>query len=117
MSLKKSTPVMVEYESAPLLKNGEAKRLFGIEVELTEDTEGIVTIEHETDKRKINAYQNAGTLFNMDTLNFNSVSFNTSLKKKCSMRAYERNFDYVTVRITQQSDRDFGIVSYALVYA
>ena len=116
VSLKKSTPVMVEYESAPLLKNGEAKRLFGIEVELTEDTEGVVTIEHETDKRKINAYQNAGTLFNMDTLNFNSVSFNTSLKKKCSMRAYERNFDYVTVRISHSASAPFGLIGYSLSY-
>ncbi len=117
VSLKKSTPVLVEYESAPLLKNREAKRLCGISVELTDDTEGIVAVEYETDKRVQKDDQSAGALFNMDAFDFNSVSFNTSLKKKCYQRAYERNFDYVTVKISHSASAPFGLVSYAVCYA
>ncbi len=114
--LKKSTPVLAEYKSAPLLKNGEAKRLCGISVEVTDDTEGIVEIEYETDKRVQKACQGAGTLFNMDALDFNAVSFNTSLKKKFTLRAFERSFDYVTLKISHSASAPFGLIGYSLSY-
>ena len=115
--LKKTTPVLAEYETAPLLKSGEAKRLYGIDIELTDDTEGVILIEHETNNHKSSSTQNTGALLDMNVLDFNGLTFNTSLKKKCFVRAFERNFDYVTVKIKHVSNGAFGLISYAVRYA
>ena len=117
LTAKKSTPVCVEYESAPLLRDGEAARLYGIEVELTKETEGIVTVEHETDKHRSVSCENNGQAFDFDRLDFNLLSFNTSLKKKISLRAFERNFDYVTGKIKHSESTAFGLVGYSVSYA
>jgi hypothetical protein len=117
LTAKKSTPVCVEYESAPLLRDGEATRLYGIEIELTKESEGTVSVEHETDKHKCLFSKNNAQAFHLDSLDFNSLSFNTSLKKKISLRTFERNFDYVAIKIKHSENCDFGLVGYSVSYA
>ena len=107
--LEIKVPVSVEYESAPLLRNEEYKYLYEICVDLTKESEGVVTLEYETDKIKRQSDLEYEKNLDFNSFDFNGLSFNSSLKKSHKVRTFERNFEYVILRIKHQNDSDFGL--------
>ncbi|MBR2024173.1 MAG: hypothetical protein IKA02_00005, partial [Clostridia bacterium] len=114
--LEKETPVSVEYVSAPLLTEENDMFLYEIGVDLTEDSSGIVFVEYETDKTKKSTEIEWGKNLNFDDFDFGKFIFNSSLKKSQSFYTFERNFQYVILKIKHESNEEFGLVGYNLVY-
>ncbi len=117
LRLKKSTPVSVEYESAPLLRKGEARYLYGIEIELTGDSEGLVSVEYETDRTEGKSDIYTDRKFDLNRFAFSELSFNASLKKSHYIRTFERGFDYVVLKIKHDEACEVGLKKYGLIYA
>ena len=115
MVLEKEVPIEVEYASAPLLRDRQASFLYEIEVDLTKESGGIVTLEYETDKISVRGEMEYGQDLNFDKFDFGSFIFDSSLKKSHSFFTFERDFEYVILKIKSVSKNDFGIVSYGFV--
>lgn len=113
--LEKEIPIEVEYVSAPLLREGQSSFLYEIDVDLTKESGGIVTIEYETDKINVKGEMEYGQDLNFDNFDFGGFIFNSSLKKSHSFFTFERDFEYVILKIKSVSKNDFGIVSYGFV--
>lgn len=117
LRLKKSTPVSVEYVSRPLLSNGEAKFLYGVEIELTGDSEGLTVIDYETDKTVGRRQLYSSGEFDLNRFAFGDLSFDASLKKKHYLRTFEHGFEYAVLRIKHSCACGLGIKSYGLIYS
>ena len=110
-------PVEIEYVSSAILNNSHTdKTLYGISVELLGDSEGVCELSYETNSSFVKKSYELGSFFNFNDLDFSSVTFNSSLQKGYSMRCFERNLEYIIIKIKHSEAKPIALKGYLLTY-
>lgn len=93
-----------------------SKSLLKLTLTPTEDTTGIIEMGYSTAKDSQRKERYAGGNFDLLDMSFKSFSFEGQYAKTYVKRAFERNFNYITICFCSKSDGAFGIISACAVY-
>lgn len=93
------------------------KNLYSIEFTPTEDSKGIVRVGYETIKNSFSKEIKLGSYLDFDSLDLEAFGFNPRFKKKVRVNCFERNFDYIRIKIEAEPTKGFGIEKICLNYS
>jgi len=116
---EKSTPVCAEYVSSLIFGN-EAhiqKRLCQLTVNLLGESRGLIEMGYETDRCVRVSLGRADGGFDFDSLDFESVSFDTALQKSYTFRCFERRFGSLLFKLKHKENAPLAIKSFLVVYS
>ena len=114
---ERRSSVECEYVTSAILNDSHTgKALYGLGVELLGDSQGRCEISYETDKSQNKKAYMLGSALDFDQLDFNSVSFNTSLQKSYTLRCFERSFDYLIIKIKHTEDKMLSLKCFLATY-
>jgi len=114
----KKSPVRAEYISAPLNLDlpGRAKTLHRIALDLLPTKKTELTVGYEAVDASFVKKQGRDMRFDLDSLDFASLSFYESTAQSLVIRCYERGLDTLKLRLCSDSDSDLAIQGYSLVF-
>ncbi len=92
------------------------KTLFRIAVTMEGNGFGEVGISYETLENAVSTAIKKSRDFNFDSLDFSSVSFESSFVQTLSTRVYERNFNYIIIRLEFRGNNDISLDQINLIY-
>ncbi len=117
LSCERKTPVKIEYEY-PVIFGGvtEKSTVYGLNVCVSGGSEGTVELAYKTDGGQYRGENALGDEFGFDSLDFNSFTFNCGLQKSFSVRCFERNVDYLILRLKHYLAKDFELRGFQVIY-
>lgn len=104
------TPIM------DLGSNLYGKTLYGLSIATEPKDNGLLTFGYETKEALNNLGVNGEREFSFNEMNFNDFSFTTGFAHSYTVRVKQRNFNYITMRVKSDSDKNCSLNNMSLIY-
>ncbi len=118
-TILREAPVKCEYHT-PVLDLGSnlsLKTLNQLAITVSKETEGTVLLGYQSNNNNAFAKRQVGSALDFGRFDFNSLVFDGSFYKTHIKRVFERNFNYILFKLASESNSDFAIESFSLVYS
>ena len=93
------------------------KTLYGIVLDLSEDTRCTLAVGYETRRNTFERQVVVGDCLDFDALDYNDFVFNSKFKQSVKVYCFERQLDYIKLKVKSSSGGKLGIEGISLIYS
>lgn len=93
------------------------KTLYGIVLDLSEDTKCTLTAGYETVKNTFERQVSVGECLDFDALDYRDFTFNPKFKQSLKIYCLERHLDFIKLKVKSDQGERLGIEGISLIYS